>query len=89
VSGSAFKLQKLLMQASARLLLDGREPPDITGVAPALLDPGQDGWRLRGLLFFDVVADLAGRDVQIGQKTEDEVSDDDAIGSSDDDPEDQ
>jgi CRISPR-associated protein Cst1 len=97
VSGSAFKLQKLLMLASARLLLDGREPPDITSVAPALLDPGQDGWRLRGLLFFDVVAGLAGRDIQIGQRAEeaeeaeeedgDEASDD-AIGSADDDPED-
>jgi CRISPR-associated protein Cst1 len=72
VAGSAFKLQKLLMLASARLLLDGRQPPDITAAAPALLAPDQDGWRLRGLLFFDVVADLTGRGVQIGQKTEDE-----------------
>lgn len=91
VSGSAFKLQKLLMAASARLLLDGRKPPDITGVAAVLLDPGQDGWRLRGLLFFDVVADLAGRGVEIGQKTGDEDDEDpgDSIGTPDDDPEDQ
>jgi CRISPR-associated protein Cst1 len=88
VSGSAFKLQKLLMLASARLLLDGRQPPDITSAAPALLAPDQDGWRLRGLLFFDVVADLAGRGVQIGQKTEneDEITPDD-LGFPDDDEE--
>jgi CRISPR-associated protein Cst1 len=71
-SGSAFKLQKLLMLASARLMLDGHRPPDITGVAPALLAQDENGWRLRGLLFFDVVADLSGRGVEIGQKTEDE-----------------
>jgi CRISPR-associated protein Cst1 len=60
-------LQKLLMEASARLLLDGGQPADITGVAPALLAPDEPGWRLRGLLFFDVVAELVARGAPVGR----------------------
>ena len=78
-AASSFRLQKVLMSASARLLLDGQSPPDISGIAPALLDAGHDGWRLRGLLFFGVVADLAGHDVPVGQRAgdeEDEVPED-------------
>ena len=62
-------LQKLCMEATARLLLDGQRPPDITGVASSLFAPDMNGWRLRGLLFFDVVADLARRNAPIGHKT--------------------
>jgi CRISPR-associated protein Cst1 len=69
-SGRAFELQRLLMQASARLLLDGRQPPDITAVAHSLLAMDGNGWRLRGLLFFDVVADLVGKGVPVGRKAE-------------------
>jgi CRISPR-associated protein Cst1 len=67
-SGRAFELQKLLMQASARLLLDGRRPADITVLAPALFATDTNGWRLRGLLFFDVVAELVNEGVPIGRK---------------------
>lgn len=63
-----FELQKLFMEASARLLLDGGHPPDITGAAPALLAPDTAGWRLRGLLFFDVVAELVARDAPVGRR---------------------
>lgn len=89
---SAYQLQGLLMRASARLLLDGRRPPDITTVAPALLaegPSGRDGWRLRGLLFFDVITSLAERGAEIGlNSTEEEQDDDaqdvvDALGSTD------
>jgi CRISPR-associated protein Cst1 len=80
----SYGLQRLLMQASARLLLDGGQPPDITAVAPALLadgPAGRDGWRLRGLLFFDVVAELTGRGAPIGHKADDKEDDagDDAV----------
>ena len=80
-AASAYRLQQLLMRASARLLLDGRQPADITAVAPALLGEGpagRDGWRLRGLLFFDVVADLTGRGAQVGHRSAAEQDDDDA-----------
>ena len=84
-SGRAFELQRLLMEASARLLLDGRQPPDITTVVPALLAPDQNGWRLRGLLFFDVVAELVNRGAPIGHKTE-EADEEMAVPSFDPDP---
>jgi CRISPR-associated protein Cst1 len=92
---SAYKLQQLLMRASARLLLDGCRPADISAVAPALLadgPAGRDGWRLRGLLFFDVIAELTGRSAQIGHKGTGEQDDDDsdpvdALGSDDDESE--
>ncbi|MGH3165453.1 MAG: hypothetical protein ACRDN0_06110 [Trebonia sp.] len=75
-----FELQRLFIEASARLLLDGGNPPDITGAAISLLAPDTVGWRLRGLLFFDVVADLVGRDASVGRKPaigEPEVTDED------------
>jgi CRISPR-associated protein Cst1 len=86
-AASAYKLQQLLMQASARLLLDGRQPPDIAAVASVLLADGpggRDGWRLRGLLFFDVVADLTARGTPVGHKTDDDdVEDQDAVDALD------
>jgi CRISPR-associated protein Cst1 len=63
-------LQKLLMEASARLLLDGGHPPDITAAAESLLAPDVTGWRLRGQLFFDVVAELVNRGAPIGHRPE-------------------
>jgi CRISPR-associated protein Cst1 len=77
-SGRAFELQKLLMQASARLLLDGRRPTDITALAPSLFASDASGWRLRGLLFFDVVADLVSKGVPIGRKPEAGEADDES-----------
>lgn len=71
------ELQRLFMDATARLLLDGGQPPDITAVAPALLAPDTNGWRLRGLLFFDVVADLVSRGAPIGHKTSSDDPDED------------
>jgi CRISPR-associated protein Cst1 len=71
-------LQKLLMQASARLLLDGRRPTDITALAPSLFASDASGWRLRGLLFFDVVADLVSKGVPIGRKPEAGEADDES-----------
>jgi CRISPR-associated protein Cst1 len=73
-------------------MLDGRHPADITGVAPALLASGPDGRRLRGLLFFDVVADLVARGAQVGFKDGEQTDDDDAVagmtfGDSDDESE--
>lgn len=70
-------LQKLCMEATARLLLDGQRPPDITAVAPSLFAPDMSGWRLRGLLFFDVVADLVNRGAAIGHKAEPDEPDED------------
>ena len=69
-SGRASELQKLMMRATARLMLDGRQPADVTAVAPALFATDTNGWRLRGLLFFDVVAELVSQGVQIGRKPE-------------------
>jgi CRISPR-associated protein Cst1 len=66
-AGRAFELQKLMMRATARLMLDGRQPADITAVAPGLFSSDGDGWRLRGLLFFDVMAELVNQGVQIGR----------------------
>jgi CRISPR-associated protein Cst1 len=91
---SAYRLQGLLMRASARLLLDGRQPSDITAVAPALLaagPTGQDGWRLRGLLFFDVVAELTACGAEIGHKNGEEDDPDentvDELGTAEDESE--
>jgi CRISPR-associated protein Cst1 len=67
VAGRAFELQKLMMRAAARLMLDGRPPADLTAVAPALFATDGNGWRLRGLLFFDVMAELVNQGVQIGR----------------------
>jgi CRISPR-associated protein Cst1 len=66
-AGRAFELQKLMIRATARLMLDGRQPADITAVAPALFAADGNGWRLRGLLFFDVMAELVNQGVQIGR----------------------
>ncbi len=66
----AYKLQQLLIAATARLVLDGRRPADVTEAVPALLGDNPQGWRLRGLLFFEVVAVLMERGVQIGRKTD-------------------
>lgn len=70
VSGNAYELQKLLNEASARLYLAGIQPPDITTVAPPLFAQDTNGWRLRGLLYFDVLAGLVSRGVQVGQRAE-------------------
>ena len=66
-AGRAFELQKLMMRATARLMLDGHQPADITAVAPALFGTDGNGWRLRGLLFFDVMAELVNQGVHIGR----------------------
>lgn len=68
-----YALHKLLMQASARLLLDGRKPADVSAVAPVLLANGQDGWRWRAQLFFEVVADLVKADAGIARHKPDDV----------------
>jgi CRISPR-associated protein Cst1 len=78
-SGKAYELQKLLMHASYRLLLDGRKPADITALAPELFATGGNGWRLRGLLFFDVIAELVSKDVPIGRKAEAGEEDDEPV----------
>ncbi|WP_322779164.1 hypothetical protein [Frankia sp. Cas4] len=74
-AGRTFALQRLLMEASARLLLDGRRPSDITGVTGPLLASTSQGWRLRGQLFFEVVAELVARGAAIGTKDESEEPD--------------
>lgn len=70
VASYSYKLQQLLMKATARLVLDGRCPADVTEAMPMLTGEGAQGWRLRGQLFFEVVAVLMERGVQIGKKTE-------------------
>lgn len=70
VANYPYKLNVLLMQALARLVLDGHHPADVTEIAPTLLGDGPQGWRWRGQLFFEVVAELTDRGVQIGTKTE-------------------
>ena len=83
-AAKAYALHKLLMTASARLLRDGHQPPDISGIAPTLLSTGPDGWRWRAQLFFEVVADLVAKKAEIGRKPDDEDETDDAGGESDD-----
>ena len=76
-------LQRLLIEAANRLLLDGGHPPDITPAAQSLLAPDLNGWRLRGLLFFDVVAELVNRGAPIGHKSSpDDDPDDEAFSTS-------
>ncbi|MEU7616625.1 hypothetical protein AB0B27_11055 [Micromonospora rifamycinica] len=76
---SGYALHELLMEASARLLRDGDQAPDISGVAPTLLSAGPDGWRWRAQLFFEVVADLVKADAPIGRQPTGE-DDDGEIG---------
>ncbi|SNQ48630.1 conserved hypothetical protein [Frankia canadensis] len=70
-AGRGYSLQRLLMQATARLFLDGRQPADITRVTERLLH-GPQGYQLRGQLFFEVAAELVRRQAAIGQKSGDE-----------------
>jgi CRISPR-associated protein Cst1 len=69
-AASPRELQKLFMEASARLMLDGGHPPDITTAALQLLAPDINAWRLRGQLYFDVIAELVAREAPIGRKPE-------------------
>ncbi|TQN30266.1 CRISPR-associated protein Cst1 [Haloactinospora alba] len=85
VAGSAYHLHKLLMTAGARLYLNGEAPADITNVAPELLASGQHGWRNRGLLFFEVLAELRRLEVSIGTAADAEEDDDkDPLSDGDD-----
>jgi CRISPR-associated protein Cst1 len=61
------ELQKLLMEANARLILDTGRAPDISGVARQLLAPDITAWRLRGQLYFDVLAELVAREAPIAR----------------------
>jgi CRISPR-associated protein Cst1 len=77
VAGRTSGLQRLLMEASARLLLDGHRPSDITGVTGLLFASTAQGWQLRGQLFFEVVAELVVREAAIGTRTAGESDDSD------------
>lgn len=68
---SAYDLQKLLMKASARLFLDGSDRVRINDLIPLLQAEGNQGWRVRGQLYFDVLDELIRRGVRIG-KSDDE-----------------
>lgn len=70
VASYPYKLQQLLMQATSRLVLDGNHPADVSGTIPALLAEGAQGWRMRGQLFFEIVAELVARGMPIGKKAE-------------------
>jgi CRISPR-associated protein Cst1 len=63
-------LQKLLMRANARLILDTGRAPDISRVTPALFAADISAWRLRGQLYFEVLAELVDRKVPIARKPE-------------------
>ncbi|MEY9211471.1 CRISPR-associated protein Cst1 [Thermobifida halotolerans] len=72
VAGSAYPLHKLLMAVSARLYLDGGEPGDVTAaVVEDLLAAGANGWRLRALLWFEVLAELGRLGVSLSGHEED------------------
>jgi CRISPR-associated protein Cst1 len=66
--GKAFELHAVMVRAANRLLLDGSEPADVSALAPALFGSGPNGWRLRGQLYFEIVANLVERGVPIGHK---------------------
>jgi len=79
VAGSGYELHKLLMRAMSRLYLDGRKPLDITGITNrGLFEPGSPGWLLRAQLFFEVMAELAKRDISIAGKADDTDEDEQA-----------
>jgi CRISPR-associated protein Cst1 len=63
-------LQALLMKANARLILDTGHAPDISAVTQALFAPDISAWRLRGQLYFDVLAELVAREAPIARKPE-------------------
>ena len=74
-------LQKLLMHANARLILDTGTAPDVSGVTRALFASDIGAWRLRGQLYFDVLAELVARGAPIARKAgpgKDEESDEGA-----------
>ncbi len=84
VAGRTFALQRLLMEASARLLLDGARPSDITGVTGTLFAVTSQGWRMRGQLFFEVVAALVAQGAEIGTRgNADDADDADDSGERD------
>ncbi|RBQ14160.1 hypothetical protein DP939_42140 [Spongiactinospora rosea] len=64
-AGSGYELHKLLLTASARLLLDGRDQRVDSDVLGDLLADGSRGWRERTVLWFDVVKGLQDRKVPI------------------------
>jgi CRISPR-associated protein Cst1 len=63
-------LQKLLMKANARLILDTGTAPDVSGVTQLLFAPDISAWRLRGQLYFEVLAELVARGAPIARKPE-------------------
>ncbi|MBN1173577.1 MAG: hypothetical protein JXA67_15510 [Micromonosporaceae bacterium] len=83
VATRPYDLAALLKGAAARLLRDGHNPPDITGVLPTLLSAGPDGWRLRAQLFFEVVAELVAAKAAIGARPDDEDPDDATVDATD------
>ncbi len=68
-AGRSYSLQRLLMEATARLMLDGKNPQDITDITQRLLH-GSQGYLWRGQLFFEVAAELVRRGAAIGAKNE-------------------
>ncbi|GLW64294.1 hypothetical protein Arub01_25380 [Actinomadura rubrobrunea] len=63
----SYDLYRLLKEASSRLALDGRPQEPINELFPLLFAEGPQGWRTRGQLYFDVMAELIVRDVPIGE----------------------
>jgi CRISPR-associated protein Cst1 len=76
--GKAFELHIVMVKAANRLLLDGREPADVSALTPALFASGADGWRLRGQLYFEIVAELVNKGVPVGLKAGPDESDEEA-----------
>jgi CRISPR-associated protein Cst1 len=76
--GKAFDLHVVMVRAGNRLLLDGRDPADVSALTPVLFASGADGWRLRGQLYFEIVAELVNKGVPIGHKTGPDDSDEEA-----------
>ncbi|WP_433334995.1 hypothetical protein [Spirillospora sp. CA-294931] len=71
---SPYNLSKLLMTASARLFLDGGKQEPVNHQFAQLCTDGPQGWRVRGQLYFDVMAELINRGVQVGKPGSEELS---------------
>lgn len=80
---SSYNLRKLLVTANARLFLDGKTVEPINQLYSQLCGDGPLGWRVRGQLFFDVMAEMHARGVQVGQVGEEEDGAEGEGGGSD------
>ncbi|MDA0565214.1 hypothetical protein LG943_12930 [Streptomonospora sp. S1-112] len=77
-AGSAYPLSRLLVEMSARLYRDGHVVGDLTDVTPELLAAGEQGWRTRACLWFEVMAELHRQGVTISESPLEDDTDEEA-----------